>query len=94
MPRHVLPSSTTGLLIAAVPLVGLAVAFVTGRAERLNPTAWVGLGMGIAGVAALVGFDVGGSDLGAVGQVGIVVVCYAIGPAILARRCPTCPASA
>ena len=80
-----LPSSTTGLLIAAVPLVGLAVAFLSGRAEQLSPTAWLGLALGIAGVAALVGLDVCGSDLGAVGQVGIVVVGYALGPAILAR---------
>jgi drug/metabolite transporter (DMT)-like permease len=81
-----LPSSTTGLLIAAVPLVGLAVAFVSGRAERLSPAQWMGLALGIAGVAALVGLDVSGSDLGAVGEVAIVVVGYALGPAILARR--------
>jgi drug/metabolite transporter (DMT)-like permease len=80
-----LPSSTTGLLIAAVPLVGLAVAFLTGRAERLSRTNWLGLACGIAGVAALVGLDVSGSDLGAVGEVAIVVVGYALGPAILAR---------
>jgi drug/metabolite transporter (DMT)-like permease len=80
-----LPSSTTGLLIAAVPLVGLAIAFASGRSERLSSTAWLGLGLGIAGVAALVGLDVSGSDLGAVGEVAIVVVCYALGPAILAR---------
>ena len=80
-----LPSSTTGLLIAAVPLAGVALAFVTGRAERLSAVAWVGLGLGIAGVAALVGLDVGGSDLGAVAEVGVVVLGYAMGPAILAR---------
>jgi drug/metabolite transporter (DMT)-like permease len=32
-----------------------------------------------------VGFDVGGSDLGAVAQVGVVVIGYAAGPAILSR---------
>jgi len=80
-----LPSSTTGLLIAAVPLAGLAIAFVTGRAERLAPQAWAGLALGIVGVAALVGLDVGGSDLGAVAEVGVVVVGYAAGPAILSR---------
>jgi drug/metabolite transporter (DMT)-like permease len=80
-----LPSSTTGLLIAAVPLAGVVIAFATGRAERLGPIAWVGMGLGIAGVAALVGLDVGGSDLGAVAEVGVVVVGYAAGPAILAR---------
>jgi drug/metabolite transporter (DMT)-like permease len=80
-----LPSSTTGLLVAAVPLAGVAIAFLTGRAERLTPVAWLGLGLGIVGVLALVGLDVGGSDLGAVAQVGVVVIGYAAGPAILAR---------
>jgi drug/metabolite transporter (DMT)-like permease len=80
-----LPSSTTGLLIAAVPLAGVAIAFATGRAERLAPIAWFGMALGIVGVAALVGLDVGGSDLGAVGEIGVVVVGYAAGPAILSR---------
>jgi drug/metabolite transporter (DMT)-like permease len=80
-----LPSSTTGLLIAAVPIVGVALAFLAGRAERLGVTAWLGLALGIAGVAALVGLDVGGSDLGALGELGITVVGYAIGPAVLSR---------
>lgn len=86
-----LPSSTTGLLIAAVPLVGLAVAFLTGRAEHLPPTAWMGLAFGIAGVGTLVGFDVSGSDLGAVAELGVVVVGYAIGPAILSRALDDLP---
>jgi drug/metabolite transporter (DMT)-like permease len=80
-----LPSSTTGLLIAAVPLAGVLVAVLTGRAESMSATAWLGIALGIAGVAALVGLDVGGSDLGAVAEVAVVVVGYAIGPAILAR---------
>jgi drug/metabolite transporter (DMT)-like permease len=80
-----LPSSTTGLLIAAVPLAGVAIAFATGRAERLTPVAWLGLALGIVGVSALVGFDVGGSDLGAVAEVAVVVLGYAAGPAILSR---------
>jgi drug/metabolite transporter (DMT)-like permease len=80
-----LPSSTTGLLIAAVPLAGLVIAFVTGRAERLTGVAWLGVVVGIVGVTALVGLDIGGSDLGAVAEVGVVVVGYAAGPAILSR---------
>ena len=80
-----LPSSTTGLLVAAVPLAGLVIAFATGRAERLTRVGWLGLGLGIVGVTALVGLDVGGSDLGAVAEVGVVVVGYAAGPAILSR---------
>lgn len=80
-----LPSSTTGLLIAAVPLVGVLLAFLTGRGERLGPAGYLGLVVGVAGVAALVGLDIEDSQLGAVAELGIVVVGYAIGPAVLAR---------
>jgi drug/metabolite transporter (DMT)-like permease len=80
-----LPSSTAGLLIAAVPLVGVAVSFAMGRPEHLTRSNWFGIVLGMLGVAALVGLDVAGSDLVAVLQIGVVVVCYAIGPAILSR---------
>ncbi|MGI8882579.1 MAG: DMT family transporter [Jatrophihabitans sp.] len=81
----VLPSSTAGLLIAAVPLVGLVVAYLSGRAEHLSAVNWAGLALGILGVAALVGLDVSGSDLGGVAEIALTVVGYALGPAILAR---------
>ncbi|MGH3295611.1 MAG: DMT family transporter [Trebonia sp.] len=80
-----LPSSTTGLLIAAVPLAGVGVAFLLGRPERLARRNWLGIALGMAGVAALVGFAVSGADLGAFGEVLVVVVGYALGPAILAK---------
>lgn len=80
-----LPSSTAGLLIAAVPLVGVAVAFFSGRPARLTLGNWLGIALGMLGVAALVGLDVAGSDLIGVLQIGVVVVCYAVGPAILSR---------
>jgi len=80
-----LPSSTAGLLIAAVPLVGVAVAVAFGRPARLSVSNWLGILAGMLGVAALVGLDVAGSDLVAVAEIAVVVVCYAIGPAILSR---------
>jgi drug/metabolite transporter (DMT)-like permease len=86
-----LPSSTTGLLIAAVPLAGVGVALLLGRPERLSPGNWLGIGLGMTGVAMLAGFGVGGTDLGAAGEVLIVVVCYALGPAIVARWMPGLP---
>ena len=58
-----LPSSTAGLLLAAVPLAGVGVAFLMGRPARLSGINWVGIAIGMLGVAALVGLDVGGSDL-------------------------------
>jgi drug/metabolite transporter (DMT)-like permease len=78
-------SSTAGLLIAAVPLVGVAVAFFMGRPAKLSKSNWLGILIGMLGVAAIVGLDVGGSDIGAVFQIAIVVVGYALGPAILSR---------
>lgn len=82
-----LPSSTAGLLLAAVPLAGVAVAFAMGRPAKLSGLNWVGIGAGMLGVAALVGFDIAGSgsDLGTVAEMAVVVVGYALGPAILAR---------
>jgi drug/metabolite transporter (DMT)-like permease len=80
-----LPSSTAGLLLAVIPLVGVAIAFLTGRPEKLSGVNWIGIVLGMLGVAALVGLDVGGSDLGAVAQIGVVVIGYALGPVILTR---------
>src|SRR6476659_9523914 len=50
-----LTSSLTGLLIAAVPLVGAVVVALTGARERQGRRRWVGLLVGLAGVVALVG---------------------------------------
>jgi drug/metabolite transporter (DMT)-like permease len=85
-----LPSSTTGLLISAVPVVGAVIAVLGARftgepGERLGLGGLSGLALGMAGVGLLVGFDVGGSSLPAVAEMGLVVVGYAIGPVILAR---------
>lgn len=82
--KHI-SSSTAGLLIAAVPLVGVAVAFFMGRPAKLSRSNWLGILVGMLGVAAIVGLDVGGSDIGAVFMMAFVVVGYALGPAILSR---------
>ena len=86
-----LPSSTAGLLLAAVPLAGVGVAFLIGRPSRLSGLNWIGIAVGMLGVAALVGLDVGGSDLLSVAQIAVVVVGYALGPAILSRWMPDVP---
>jgi drug/metabolite transporter (DMT)-like permease len=86
-----LPSSTAGLLLAAVPLAGVAVAFLMGRPTQLSGVNWLGILIGMLGVAGLVGLDVGGSDLPSVLAMGVVVVGYALGPAILSRWVPDLP---
>jgi drug/metabolite transporter (DMT)-like permease len=81
-----LSSSLTGLLIAGVPLVGTGLALATGGADRTSRTGVVGLLVGLVGVAAIVGADFASTDTTALLEVGVVIVGYAIGPAILARR--------
>ena len=79
-------SSLAGLLVAGVPLVGAAIALTTGGADRIGGRSLVGLLIGLAGVAAIVGGDFEASNATALLQVGVVVVGYAVGPAILSRR--------
>lgn len=81
-----LTSSLTGLLLAGVPLVGTVFALATGGTERLPRTAWLGLLTGLGGVTLIVGSNLGSADATAFAQVAVVVIGYAVGPAILARR--------
>jgi drug/metabolite transporter (DMT)-like permease len=81
-----LSSSLSGLLVAGVPLVGAVIAIVSGGADRFGRTALVGLLIGLVGVLAIVGADFQTSDSTALLEMGVVVVGYALGPAILARR--------
>jgi drug/metabolite transporter (DMT)-like permease len=87
-----LSSSLTGLLIAAVPLVGAVLVAFTGEGERQGARRWFGLLVGLVGVAALVGLDVGEVHAVALVEIACVAVCYAIGPIIFARYLDDVPA--
>jgi drug/metabolite transporter (DMT)-like permease len=87
-----LTSSLTGLLIAAVPLVGALIVTLTGERERLGGRRWLGLLVGIAGVAAIVGLNLGQVDVVALVEIGFVAVGYAVGPIILSRSMTDLPA--
>lgn len=84
-------SSLAGLLIAGVPLVGAFLGWLTRSDDRLDARRVAGLGIGLLGVALLVGLEVSG-DLWAVVEVGLVTVGYAIGPMIIVRRLSALPA--
>jgi drug/metabolite transporter (DMT)-like permease len=87
-----LSSSLSGLLVAAVPIVGVVIAFVTRSADRGGgPLRYVGLLSGIAGVALLVGIDSGHVRLLPMLEMLVVVVGYAVGPVIQARRLADLP---
>jgi drug/metabolite transporter (DMT)-like permease len=85
-------SSLAGLVISAVPLVGVVIATALGNREHLALPSISGLLLGIAGVAAIVGSDLNASDWLALAEVGIVVVGYATGPVILSRYLSGLPA--
>jgi len=85
-------SSLTGLLVAGVPLVGALVVTLTGERERLGGRRWLGLLVGLGGVAALVGLDIGHTKVVPLLEVAGVAVCYAVGPIVLTRYLAGAPA--
>jgi drug/metabolite transporter (DMT)-like permease len=87
-------SSLAGLMIAAVPLVAAVIAWRIGLDDRLEGTRLAGLGIGILGVAALVGFDVTGGTWLSIAALGITILGYAIGPIIVDRRLRDVPSLA
>ncbi|MGA3029645.1 MAG: DMT family transporter [Candidatus Limnocylindrales bacterium] len=87
-------SSLAGLLVAGVPLVATVIAVGTGGRDRIGATGVLGLLVGLVGVAAIVGLNLGASNGPAILEVGVVVIGYALGPAILARRLAGLPAVA
>src|SRR5216684_3796718 len=78
-------SSLAGLLISAVPLVGVMIAPLFGNRERIGPLNLAGLVLGLVGVAAIVGLDLRATGWVPLVEIAVVVICYATGPAILAR---------
>jgi drug/metabolite transporter (DMT)-like permease len=81
-------SSLTAILIAVAPsfVALLALRFEPG--ERITGSRLVGLVVGLAGVAALVGIDVAGStrELVGTGAILLAALGYAAGPMVLSRR--------
>jgi drug/metabolite transporter (DMT)-like permease len=86
-----LPSSLAGLLVAAVPIIGVVVARLTGSAEQLGRRRWAGLAIGLAGVAVLAGANVTGTSAWPVAEVLLVAVGYASAPLIAARKLADLP---
>jgi drug/metabolite transporter (DMT)-like permease len=88
--RH-LNSSLAGLLVAGVPLVGAIAARFTAHADPVNRTQFIGLMLGIVGVASLVGLDFSGLHVTSLLEMAGVAICYATGPIILARSLSDLP---
>jgi len=92
--EQTLPSGTTGLLVATVPLVAAIIAVLRGDRSVLRPLRILGLVVGFAGVAVIVGGPglVNGVDgVVAVGEVLLVAVLYAIATFIIATKLSDVP---
>jgi drug/metabolite transporter (DMT)-like permease len=89
-----LSSSLSGLLVAAVPLIGAVLALLSGNEERLEGRRLAGLVVGLVGVVALLGLDVSGAGIGTVAEMAVVVLGYATGPLIISRRLAGLPSLA
>ena len=87
-----LSSSLTALLIAAIPLVATVIARTTGERERVDARGALGLVLGTAGVAAIVGLNLEGANAASVIEIAGVVLCYATGPVIFQRTLADRPA--
>jgi drug/metabolite transporter (DMT)-like permease len=81
-------SSLTAILIATVPLFVALLATRFDHAERPTPTRLGGMLIGLVGVVALVGIDIGGHGDELLGALAIVfsAFLYAVGPMIVKRR--------
>lgn len=88
--RH-LSSSTAGLLIAGVPIVGVIAARLLGDTEHLGARRLAGLALGLAGVTVLTLPHLTGGDARSLVEVLVTVVGYATAPLIAARRMKDVP---
>lgn len=86
-----LSSSLAGLLVAAVPLVGVVVARVMGADDGVDALRVTGLILGVVGVSMLVGLDMSQLHLVPLLAVAVVVVGYAVAPVIMSRRLADLP---
>ncbi|NGN64994.1 DMT family transporter [Streptomyces sp. A7024] len=82
--RH-LSSGTTGLIVAAVPVLSVFVARLLGSSERLGGVRWLGLAVGFSGVAVLSVPTMSGGGVWPVTEALLTAVGYSIAPLIAAR---------
>jgi drug/metabolite transporter (DMT)-like permease len=99
-------SSLTGILVAGAPIFTFLLAFALEGEERATAVSLLGVALGIAGVALLLGVDAPGGSAALVGGLLVVLATtgYAVGAWYLKRRVPgvhpvgavatTCAASA
>jgi drug/metabolite transporter (DMT)-like permease len=88
--RH-LSSSLAGLLVAAMPLIVAVIMWRLGDASAVAGLRLLGLAVGLVGVAALVGLNVGAVSAPRMGEVLAVALGYAVAPIIADRTLKEVP---
>jgi drug/metabolite transporter (DMT)-like permease len=85
--RH-LASSLTGILVATAPIFTFLLAFALSGEERASGLSLLGVGIGVAGVALLLGVDAGGGSAALLGGLLVVLASfgYGLGAWYLKRR--------
>lgn len=88
-----LESSFTGLLMTAIPIIGLFFAFVAGEQQLFTKRSSAGLSIGVCGVTLLVGLDGFHSHLnwGAIALVLIATSGFAYAPRVVAKHLQEVP---
>lgn len=84
-------SSLAGLLMAAVPIAGAMLSRAIGGHEPIGARRKLGLAVGLAGVVALVGLDLGHGDAIAIAELAVVAFGYALAPIIASRHLSDLP---
>ena len=81
-------SSLTAILMATVPLMVVLLAPILAPSTRPGPRRLIGLGLGLLGVVALLGVDVGGRPLELLGAACVLggALGYAVGPLLIQRH--------
>ena len=81
-------SSLAGILVASAPILTAFLAIWVDHSERPSPVGALGIGVGIVGVALLLGVDVGGDSAALLGGLAVLLASlgYAIGGFVLKAR--------
>jgi drug/metabolite transporter (DMT)-like permease len=90
--EQTLTSSTTGLLVATVPIAAVVLGRIIGDRRPVAAVRWVGLLVGLGGVAVLLGPGAAADDPWAVTQVLLAALGYATAPIIADRGLRDVPA--
>jgi drug/metabolite transporter (DMT)-like permease len=84
--ERTISSSMAGLIIAAVPIIGIGVARLAGDREQLGLLRWAGLLVGLVGVGVLAAPALHGGAGWALVEMALVALGYATAPVLAVRR--------